>query len=470
MSLAIADTAGIRSDEIAKLFPLPLSAFETFMVDDATVDYPMMCDMAIEFKGRIDRAGFDAALAVALARAPLFRSLLAYDAKGKPQWVLTDQQPRVHWADYDVPFGDDYDVFVDLKRELSFRVYVRAGEKRSRIMFHFHHACSDGLGAYALADDFLGAYHNAMTPDAPIELRPLKPELLLNRNNSEDKSIRGFRKIYDTWIGIREGIRFFFQKPLSLTPRTPDANLAPYDLTSTVQRPRKQQSYIYELCPHDVAVALRKVAAENKCSLNDILMRDLYLTLAEWDKNSGRKELRVLMPQSLRDKEEEALPPTNRVGFAFLTRRADWRSRPKELLKSLQEETDFIVEGKLSRYFIDGLKTMQQTGLLKRMLRSSTCFSTAVLTNLGNPQRRFNPNLVREGTGMIVGNLYFDAMTGMPPLRNKTAAAFCISGYGQSFIVNLKCDSYAFSREETEALMACYMAQLAATARGETDK
>jgi hypothetical protein len=145
MSIATADTAGIRSDEIAKLFPLPLSAFETFMVDDATVDYPMMCDMAIEFKGRIDRAGFDAALAVALARAPLFRSLLAYNSKGKPQWVLTDQQPKVDWAEYDVPFGDDYDVFVDLKRELSFRVYVREGEECSRVMFHFHHACSDGL-------------------------------------------------------------------------------------------------------------------------------------------------------------------------------------------------------------------------------------------------------------------------------------------------------------------------------------
>lgn len=470
MSTATADAAGIRTDEIDRLFPLPLSAFETFMVDDTTVDYPMMCDMAIEFKGRIDRAGFDAALAVALARAPLFRSLLEYDAKGKPQWVLVDHPPRVSWADYDVPFEDDYDVFVDLTRELSFRVYVRVGDENSRIMFHFHHACSDGLGAYALADDFLSAYHNAMTPDAPIELRPLKPELLLNRNNSEDKTIKGFRKLYDAWIGIREGIRFFLQKPLLLKPRTPDPNLTPHDYKSKVQRVRKQRSYIYELCPEDVAVALRKVAADNQCSLNDILLRDLYLTLAEWDKNSGRKELRILMPQSLRNKEEEALPPTNRVGFAFLTRRADWRNRPRDLLKSLQEETNFIVEGKLSRYFVDGLKTMQQTGLLKKLLRSSTVFCTAVLTNLGNPQRRFNPNLIREGTGMIVGNLYFDAMTGMPCLRNNTAAAFCISGYGQSIIVNLKCDSYAFSREETEALLGCYLKQLAATARGETDR
>ena len=163
------------------------------------------------------------------------------------------------------------------------------------------------------------------------------------------------------------------------------------------------------------------------------------------------------------------MPATNRLGFAFLTRRADWVQRPRDLLASLNQETSAIVQGQLSRFFLDGLGTVYSLGLLPRLLGGSLCFSTAVLTNLGSPQRRFVTKLPKTSDGLQVGNLVLSGITAMPPLRPKTAAAFAITGHRQSFNICLKCDSFAFSRAETENLLALYLEQLAATARGETD-
>ena len=162
-----------------------------------------------------------------------------------------------------------------------------------------------------------------------------------------------------------------------------------------------------ESCGEQTTAGLRQAASAQGVSVNDLLIRDLFVTLMRWNTECGndpkRRNLRILMPQNLRDRDDRTLPTTNLVGFAFVTRRNQLCHRPDELLQSIGEETTLVRQGQLSRYFLGGLGAIESAGLLPRLLRSSVCFATAVLTNLGDPQRRFITRFPRVSNGLAVG-------------------------------------------------------------------
>ncbi len=127
--MSVADSQGIaeRTPSFAGVFPLPLSTFEFFMFADTRSDYPMMCDLELHFEGCIDRSAFDAGLALAMARNPLFRALVAGDDRGPLIWELTDRVPQVDWAPLGTPLGSRYDEFVDLRTDIGLRIWVARG-------------------------------------------------------------------------------------------------------------------------------------------------------------------------------------------------------------------------------------------------------------------------------------------------------------------------------------------------------
>jgi hypothetical protein len=461
MSRAAAPRAADHSAAFAPMFPLPLSTMEWFMWADGRPEYPMMCDLELHFRGRVNRAAFDAGLAAAMDRAPLFRSLVEPRRKGPPVWVLTDRMPEVDWAPFGAPWGEKYDTLIDLTAEPGLRVYVREGHDRSAVRLHFHHACADGIGGYAFIEDFLAGYSQAFPDGAATRMRPLEPRRLVGRGDPGTAGRGVYRGIVDTLVGAREGARFFLQKPLPLAPVEP----SPASATAA----RRQVGFIAQSCPDEVAVGLRGAATAARVSVNDLVMRDLFVTLRRWnaehEREPGRRRLRILMPQNLRERADRAMPATNLLGFAFVTRRADQCLAPRELLASIHEETEAVRRGQLSRYFIGGLAAVQSAGMLRRVLDSSLCFSTAILTNLGDPTRRFVARFPRGDGGLVVGNLLFDRIEGVPPLRPRTRAAFSLFNSARTLSISLKCDPHLFSPADTQELMNQFLAQLAESAR-----
>ena len=266
MTLTTADTSSSIEREMERLFPLPLTMMEAFMLADATPDYPMMCDVEMQFTGRIERRAFDEAVAVAMRRAPIFRSVVERDAKGRPQWSLTDRTPLVDWRPWGAPFGEEYDTLIDIERELPMRLYVREGAERSTVVMHLHHSGADGLGCFAFAEDFLAAYANASSPAPVVELRPFDPARLLTRGVASIAPSKGWQVVVDGWIGLREAIRFFWQRPQPLAPRSSVGANDASQLRPCAQR--QQVGYIYQTCPDDVAAGLRSLAAERQVTLN----------------------------------------------------------------------------------------------------------------------------------------------------------------------------------------------------------
>jgi hypothetical protein len=458
MSLTTASPVEVAAPNFAGLFPLPLTPMESFMVADAREDYPMMCDTELQFQGCIDREAFDVALAQAVARNPLLGCLIGRDQAGAMAWTPTYRLPQVDWAPHGTPIAGDYGRTIDLTRDIGLRVWVRQGQEQSIVLFQFHHACSDGVGFLGFSEDFMAAYSAAVPGAIAVTPRSLNPDLLKRRGVLGIPHRSGWEKVTDAWFGMRESMRFLLQAPLALSPR-----VAPAEATGHVVF----RSHTFTGA---AVVALRRLAGEAGATLNDLLIRDLMIALRRWQgrdgRQPGRRNLRVLMPQNLRERDELAMPAAIAMSFAFVTRRADCCDDPIALLCSIREETEIIRRHKLSLFFLGGIASLQGAGLLNWLLRRRICFATAVLTNLGDPTRRFVARFPRSPEGLLlVGNLVLNSITGIPPLRPLTRSVWAVFQTASTLTISLKCDPRSYSPLDVEGLLGEYTNQLRQSAQ-----
>ena len=459
MSLAEADPSTSLDAALAAVFPLPLTPIEAFMAIDARPGYPLAVDMELSLRGRIERAAFESAFATAVARNPLLNCRI--EGRGPFAWVPCETKPSIEWIAEGGELGDRYEAFVDLWTEAGLRVWVRQGDDRARVLLHYHHACCDGMGGFSFVEDLLAAYATAVGGgESSVEPRPIDPARLVNRGQASVPYRTPWQLVGDSFVGLWDGLKLLFARPLPLASVATPAD----ETAAPLQHPR----FVTISCSPDVKAGLRRAAGDAGATTNDILLRDLFVVLRRWNDahqgSAGRRRLRILMPQNLREPADASAPAANILSFAFLTRRASACDRPAELLASIRDETARIKRDKLSLYFLMTVGGALIAGFLPRVLKSKVCFSTVVLSNLSYPMRRFVAKFPRAGEEVVAGNLVLESIAAVPPPRPQTHAAFGVVSTDQALSITCKWDPSWLSRADAERLLNDYHAQLRSTA------
>jgi hypothetical protein len=454
------ELAAVRASS-PRIFPLQLSPLENMMVADDRPAYPMTFFVQLRLLGQVSEEAFVDATRDALERHPLLRSIIALRKANRPCWVeATGHEPLVDWAAEGTPIGCERGEAMDPTQELGVRIWIRQGAERATVLFQFHHANSDGTGAYRFIGDVLAGY--GMRTGA-AENRPtygdLDPQLLRNRTrNTLNLALgpqRGFRR-----SALREGWRVVSRRPARVAPprnvaidgRVPDF---PGFLSCSFDRGDHRQ--------------LRETAERQGVFLNDLLLRDLFLTLAQWNERQRgrgrRRPICIMMPVDLRTAADYLMPSGNMTGYTFLTRsRRDFGS-PDKLLEGIRQQTAAIKHERTGAAWADmayGASTVR--GLLPFLLARNLCFATAVLSNAADPSRRFTATFARKNRQIICGDTILEEINGVPPLRRNTRAIFSISQYGNQLAISLRCDPHYFRVEDTRELLRMYREQLAASA------
>jgi hypothetical protein len=217
------------------------------------------------------------------------------------------------------------------------------------------------------------------------------------------------------------------------------------------------------------AERLRIVATANNATLNDLLLRDAFLTIGDWQSryhaDNAADWFRITMPTNLRPLRRQPMPATNMLSYTFLTRRAEDCRDAHTLFDGIKRETQLIRRWKLGFYFLAGVNMMQRIpGALQLWTSSKRCLSTMLLTNLGDASRSFTARFTRQSGRILAGNLRLENMIGVPPLRPGTFASFCIVGYDGGFNLAAYCDPQHFSAEAVRELLDLYLARLDKTA------
>jgi hypothetical protein len=218
--------------------------------------------------------------------------------------------------------------------------------------------------------------------------------------------------------------------------------------------------------PAEETERLRSVAAAAKATLNDVLMSAFVRALVGW--NAARSPVRpqaicrLTMPFNLRLAKDKRMPSANVMTYAFVQRRVE--ACGAGLLASLRDQSQRAkTSGKIIRDVSRALGFAAASPFAFRLgLRSVGTLSTAVLSNLGDPTRRFDSRVKRRDGRTVAGDLELLEMCGAPPVRPGTRASVAIFQCDRRLTLCLLTDPKLFDRTSALSLLDTFGAELRA--------
>jgi hypothetical protein len=408
----------------------------------------------LKFTGPFDRAGFVLAVCDALERHPLLSARVAQHGRRGLCWDWREAPaPYVDIAEESKPLTFPSGEQIDLRRGCGVRIWVRLGPNRCEMWLQFHHACTDGVGAFRFVEDLLCAYHNR-TSRRQVALRPLNAQLLETRTRFGMSWFETLMRLPIELWGLAIGFAtFFLRRPARV--HSP-AHSQPFDPDSLAKPP------VHAYTEHGLA-ALRQRAHREGATLNDLLTRDLCLALRNWNERfcaGGRfKPIRVTVPVNLRTKADEAIPAANVVGMVFVDRQPAWYASSWWLLKTISWELGIIKRFRLARSFVRGVALVNFIpGGLRFLTRAHRCYATCVVSNIG---RVLDKTPLSDNRGKVqAGALSLDTAVYTTPVRPHTSVGLSCTTYAGEMRLVLNYDRHVLSAGSAEDLLQTIVEQV----------
>ena len=460
------------------LFPLPLTAFERFMLADESSDYPMVFYLQVRLKGVVDRDVMKLAVDDAFSRHPLLCCRVKKTWRGG-YWIWAgDQVSEFDWDCDHWMQQEPWRQAIDLTSGIGLRVWGEQHSDHAIITMQFHHACCDGIGAAQFLEDVAIAYawHYAKSVDQTVdqtvdlpELRPINLQLLKTRGNSDGRRVAHVSGsiFYRTYIVMKYTIRYLCQEKLPFLARS---TMRQNDLQTglgltTIKLTRAETR------------GLREAAKKYNASINDLLVRELMLLSHHWNAQVVKPRRRflsfrpqtmcVLVPTSLRGPLDAELPACNVVSYVFMARAVALMNRPDELLCTVRDEMQLVHQYQAGWLFVQAIEAMQRLPGMLRLIMLKTqnsCMSTTVLSHMGNLLNGISSRLPREGRSIQMGNLVVEDIAGIPPIRQGTSVAFSTVLVNGCLAVSIRCCAKRFSSADTLELLNTFADRLKSTA------
>jgi len=441
---------------------LKLAAFERYMLADDRSSHPMAFIIRLQFSGQCRRDAFEAAVIRALEFHPLLRSRIEDEPGKSLSWVAVEEtRPFIDWDDDASPMRFPQQEQIDLRKNSGLRIWVRNGSERTEMALQFHHCCCDGIGAYRFIEDLLCAYDIAVRgASSEATFRPLDENRLPARGRfGVNRLVFLWRLIPEMW-GIVIGIPiFFFSRPVATqSPEVPC--LKESDCLNLLDWP----AYTFS---EEGSKRLRDVARDSGVTLNDLVLRDWYLTLHEWnlelDPATRKRLIRVMIPINLRLPDDDQLSAANVVAMVPVDRRPHRYRNTQRMLKGLGREMKFLKTFRLGLAFI---RACEIIGLhprgLELLARADRCYASSVLSNLG--QLFAQAECTRRGANLVCGELVLERVHSTPPIRPYTTTCVSMLSYANRLSLIINYDRHHFTSAAIEELFARLVRRLNDTA------
>lgn len=446
-----------------KLFPLRLEAFDHMMLDDDCRAYPMSFPLVTEFTGEADRDRLRTAIEQAALRHPLFEARLGKDRKGRavlqagdqtsrPEIVFTEFQER----EFPITAGR-----IKQGHDPGLRVLVEIGGGRTKITFVMNHVVTDGMGGYRFIGDVLGLYGNLSGGPEQGFVVPLDPERLKTRSQSMTKGPDQKAKM------------------LSMSDALTKVGAPLFEAECCYLRAAHKGDFHKPLQPYPSIVkhwfdskefhTIRKAAEKQGVFPHDFLLMAGFKLVADWNRShnsKSKKPIRICVPVDLRQKGDDLMPAANVVSLTFMVRKNEECQSDEALLDWLREESRRHRSASPGAYLVQTLTMAYSVpGILATVLRGTQCLSTLIVSNIGDPTRRFTSTIPRVDGKLVAGNLTLDEIYGISPLRHGTRLAIGVQSYNRKLLLTMRSDPYRYTIGDTHEMMnmlAGYVRDLAA--------
>jgi hypothetical protein len=205
------------------------------------------------------------------------------------------------------------------------------------------------------------------------------------------------------------------------------------------------------------------MAKRNGVTVNDLLLRDLFVTLDGWNRlhtpGSYAGSLRISMPMNLRPSADMNTPAVNAMSMVFLDRHSSRIADPETLLHGIRAETQAMKQGHLGLTLLWVLRFVGAfPGGLSVLLGGIRCLNSSVLSNLGI---LFANSPLRGPCDRVVANdIILESVEFFPPVRPLTHAAFGVVSYGKRLVVGLNYDRLTLTCGDANDLLGAFARQV----------
>lgn len=449
-----------RRDE-ENISTLPFTCFEEYLFCDDSPSYPMSLTVRLRFVGFLEPAAFENALVNVLQRHPLLRATVSRKRFGGPAWkVHPEWRPIVHWHAQGDDNGFPETPFMDLTREPGIRIWVLDNDKGNDLVMQVHHCCTDGRGMMSFIEDLLISYTTYQgDSEERIPLRQLEPHGLRKRG-APDLRARELPKAVFLQIGVLNGIRKFFMRspaPVAGSNRPCRERTSP--ATRTVP--------LFFRFEHNETREIVSSAKRYGATLNELLLRDLYLAIGAWRERKGiglpGDWLRFSIPVDLRKPGKDTLPMANSISMVFLDIQQRELESRESLLKSIRDYMVYIKRCYRKYTFLFSVAGARiLPGGMTRLTRDDTCYATTCFSNVGRVLDR--TPLPLSGGRIVAGNVLLESLDAVaPPLRRQMDVACTAYTYAGSLQLVLSYNSLVLPDEDAGELLEIYVQKIRRT-------
>ena len=463
---------------------LALSPFEWTMSDKVSAS-PMEFVVRLDCVGNVDATKFTEAISAELKRQPLLQANATVGETHRDSYwrPASNCTPKIHWYDENPDQGSGFPkdfAPIDLESEIGCRFYgwrFLANDRECVVLkFVYHHACCDGKGSIAFAENTLHRYQCLLDQNATLvgDLKVVDPQQLLNRNSPTTNKLGTIDRVWRALLIRPKRVgNMLLSKPRLLSRSARVANGGDVDLYSNPPRHCSTELSVDET--KRLGVLAKKLSA----SSNTILARELFhvlndhfeddLNLAD-DGNAetsdarakSNRALRILIPFSLRDETHNKMPAANCVSMAYLEARQEILSEDSSnnpvLVSELVEQVSFIRRWNLQYSWIESIESFAKIWPIVKLFKfrkasptKKAPIATTVMTNLGRVFR--GSGLVdNEGTlavnGMVVNSFHL-----ILPCTATTMVNFSVNFYGNRLTLDAAYLPSLQDRETVETLL-----------------
>lgn len=435
------------------LFPLPLTAFEQLMLADDSRLYPMTFFIQIGLTGDLRREEFEAACAAAVHRHPLLMANVRWKFL-RPYWVRATRDTVVQWHDASLPEPSLEQRYIDLKAQPALRVSVAHVPAESIILFQFHHAATDGIGAIQFIGDALSIYGDATAePDAERpRLVPIEPSCLLRRGERWESG-RQPPKLLRRWA--YRVVEVLGVHPCRIVQRS----------NVPIIQQQGRPIFLTRFLERAELKALNQTAAARGVTPNELLALAMFQTLHTWNQHAGRdvsrEVFRIAIPASVRTPVHDECPAANIVSYILLTRRGDQIQESQSLLNFIAAESRQVLNGRETGIVLLCVEAASLIpGLTRLLTRLPVRLATTVLANVGEVKRQLRNHFPLRRGNCVAGNVELNYLLGAAPVRRGTHVATSVGKYAGRLIINLNCDPQYFTADAAETFAECFVNHL----------
>jgi hypothetical protein len=432
-----------------------LTPFEQLMWLDDREDYPLVFEIRLGFEGPIDPDAMREAWQFALGRHPLLRSTI------RPQGrELAWHAPAAGWSELAVAAGVGAAAArprVCLEQSGGAAGLLSETASGWELQLLFHHACCDGHGARMFLQDLVLAY--LVLRGASLHADPFfRADICHLDRRGDFSNCPGLGD--GPWLRMARTLLFAVQQPRPVAAAVPPAVSAP--------RPRGSETALgacFHTFPAERVARMNRVRQQYGATFNDLAVAMLFNVLGDWQRSHSvapRTRMRIAVPADLRSREDERMPATNRYTYLFLDRRVDDCGRWEAILADVQRDLHGQRQSGRGLEFLDCLRwAARNPKVLEWIVRGRSCFSTAVLTNLGDPSWRLRKRLHVDAEGLMWLDKArcVDIRIQTPPLRPGTRWGFGISEYAGRMMISFRYDATAMTAAAAEGVLRRYVSE-----------